>query len=218
MLEVRTNPGTTTSVTLPDGSRVFLNSESSLSYPSQFNKKKREVILQGEGYFEVTPNSKQPFIVSLPSHSFIEVLGTSFNAEAYPEENYISTTLIEGQICFNYPEAGRIKNIMMNPGRKVIYNKSTTSIDLKATGGQPETSWKDGKVIFNNTSMQDALRMLEKTYNVKFRVSNNDLLDNFFTGTFTHQHLDRILEYFKLTSNIRWKYAAPTGKMDKKQK
>ena len=197
MLEARTNPGMTTSVVLPDSTVVFLNSESSLRYPSSFkNSKERKVELKGEGYFEVTKDVEKHFIVSTVHRSQVEVLGTSFNIEAYEESPEVSTTLIKGKVNFSFQEGVR---------KKQIYDSKKGTARLLETSGETETSWKDGKIIFDNTSLKDALRILEKRYNVVF-IQKNPARKAAFTGTFTSQRLERILEYFKLSSNIHWKY------------
>ena len=206
MLEARTNPGMTTSVVLPDSTVVFLNSESSLRYPSSFkNSKERKVELKGEGYFEVTKDVEKHFIVSTVHRSQVEVLGTSFNIEAYEESPEVSTTLIKGKVNFSFQEGVRKKQIVLNPGQKVVYDSKKGTASLFETSGETETSWKDGKIIFDNTSLKDALRILEKRYNVVF-IQKNPARKAAFTGTFTSQRLERILEYFKLSSNIHWKY------------
>ena len=102
MMEVKTNPGMMTSLTLPDGTLVFLNSESTLSYPSRFDSDTRNVTLQGEAYFEVAKNPEKKFIVSTSHQSQIEVLGTHFNVEVYEKEDRIAATLVEGKIGFIY--------------------------------------------------------------------------------------------------------------------
>ena len=93
MIEIKTNPGMTTTVDLPDGSKVYLNSESSLIYPSSFSGEKRNVQLKGEAFFEVQKDPEHRFIVSGPCQTQIEVLGTSFNVEAFERDSFISTTL-----------------------------------------------------------------------------------------------------------------------------
>lgn len=151
MLEARTNPGMTTSVVLPDSTVVFLNSESSLRYPSSFkNSKERKVELKGEGYFEVTKDVEKHFIVSTVHRSQVEVLGTSFNIEAYEESPEVSTTLIKGKVNFSFQEGVRKKQIVLNPGQKVVYDSKKGTARLLETSGETETSWKDGKIIFDN--------------------------------------------------------------------
>lgn len=206
ILEVKTNPGMTTSVALPDGSTAFLNSETTLSYPSQFTGNTREVKIEGEVFFMIKKDPKRRFIVTTPHQSGVEVLGTHFNIEAYKDEDFISTTLVEGKIRFYYTKDGSSKSIILAPGEKLINTVTTKEVQIIKTTGETETSWKDGKIIFSNTPMTDALHMLEKRYNVQFTVMNKKLLENSFTGTFTHQRLEHILEYFQISSQINWKY------------
>lgn len=219
MIEIKTNPGMTTSIVLPDSTLVCLNSESVLRYPSCFGDAVRKVELEGEAFFDVTSNKEKRFVVTMGEQSQIEVYGTSFNVEAYAKDNTISTTLIEGRIGFIYKDKdGKAKKIGLKPHQKLVYELSSFKTQLYTTSGETETSWKDGRVIFNNTSMNDVLRMLEKRFNVEFVVSENlKTKDYAFTGTFTTQRLDRIMEYFKVSSRIKWKYLNSNDMEDKKQ-
>lgn len=206
LLEVRTNPGMTSSIILPDSTIVYLNSESSLRYPSFFAKnEKRQVELKGEAYFEVKKDKKRHFIVATPQETHIEVTGTTFNIEAYETSECITTTLLEGKVYFAYQQGMKKGLQELSPGQKLVYNTTSQKTRLYQTSGETETSWKDGKIVFDNTSLPEALHLLEKRYNVKF-IIKNPRLKNAFTGTFTNQRLERILEYFKLSSNIRWRY------------
>lgn len=219
MVEIRTNPGVTTSVVLPDSTVVCLNSGSSLSYPSRFEGDTREVALKGEAYFDVAKDKKKKFIVSAAHRSKIEVLGTRFNVEAYEDDENISTTLVEGKVCFLYETRSRVgKKIVMQPGQKLVYNPAEDNVQLYATSGVAETAWKDGKIIFRNTPLPEALRMLEKRFDVDFVISSKRLVDNSFTGTFTNQRLERILEYFKISSKIRWRYLDSADIRDERSK
>lgn len=206
MIEVKTNPGMTTTVQLPDGSVVHLNSESKLSYPSFFDKDKRRVALQGEAYFEVQKNPEHGFVISTPHETKIEVLGTSFNVEAFEKDDFVSTTLIEGKVRFDYMKNGQAKAIQMKPGQKLTYDSSSSRVQLAETNGESEIAWKDGMIVFRATFLPEALRMLEKRFNVTFVLSNDRLRREAFTGSFSHQRLERILEIFKISSNIKWRY------------
>ena len=218
MMEIKTNPGMTTSLTLPDGTLVFLNSESTLSYPSRFDGDTRNVNLQGEAYFEVAKNPEKKFIVSTPHRSQIEVLGTHFNVEAYEKENRVSATLVEGKIGFIYKCDNASKKVLMTPGQKLVYDSKDSKVQLHATSGESEIAWKEGKIIFRNTPLEEGLRMLEKRYNVEFIIKNNRLKGDSFTGAFTKQRLERILEYFQLSSQIRWRYLDSPDITDEKSK
>ena len=160
MMEVKTSPGMTTSLTLPDGTIAYLNSESSLSYPSRFNGDFRKVKLSGEAYFEVAKDPEKKFILSTTHQSQIEVLGTCFNVEAYEQNTEVITTLIEGKVDFMFEKDAGVKHVFLSPRR----------------------------------------------YSVKFVIKNEKLKNSSFTGTFTNQRLEKILEYFKVSSKIRWKH------------
>ena len=206
-IEVRTNPGMTTRLTLPDGSIVYLNSGSSLSYPSLFTGETRDVRLSGEGYFEVAKDAGKRFLVHTPDHSVIRVYGTCFNVEAYPDDTNVITTLIEGEVGFihdadtQYP-----KQVRLSPGQKLVYNTETQKLTRHTTTGRSELSWKDGMIIFDNTPLTEALRMLGKRFNVEFIVKDKQLEKDRFTGTFTTQRLEKILKYFEISSHIHWRY------------
>jgi len=206
MIEVKTNPGITTTIDLPDGSKVYLNSESKLSYPSFFDEDKRMVKLQGEAFFEVEKDQSRGFMISTSHETLIEVLGTSFNVEAFEEEAFVSTTLIEGRVRFEYMKNRKPTSVMMKPGQKLTYDSSSSQVKLTETSGETETAWKDNKIVFIATPLPDALRMLEKRFNVAFTLSNDLLRTEAFTGSFTHQRLERILEVFRISSNIKWRY------------
>jgi len=216
MIEVKTNPGMTTSVILPDGSTAYLNSETTLTYPSRFSGNEREVEINGEAFFMVEKDPQKKFIVMTPHQSRIEVLGTHFNIDAYKKDHFVSTTLIEGKVSFCYAKEEASKNIVLSPGQKLVYDMITSETRIIKTNGESEISWKEGKIIFAKTPMKEALRMLEKRYNVEFIIKNEELLEDPFSGTFTHQRLERILEYFKVSSNINWSYLE-SGDIDKEK-
>ena len=215
-IEVKTNPGMTTTVNLPDGSVVYLNSESKLSYPSSFDKDKRRVALQGEAFFEVQKDAEHGFVISTPHETKIEVLGTSFNVEAFEKDDFVSTTLIEGKVRFDYMKNQRSTAVLMKPGQKLTYDSSSSRIQLIETSGASEIAWKDGKIVFLATPLPEALRMLEKRFNVTFVLSNDRLRKEAFTGSFSNQRLERILEIFKISSNIKWRYLDTQDTMNEK--
>lgn len=207
MIEMKTNPGMTTSFMLPDSTLVYLNSESSLKYPSTFDGTTRTVVLNGEAFFDVTHDAKKKFIVQTLHQTSIEVHGTRFNIEAYNSEEDVVATLIRGKISFRYPAPGEgVKSVAMSPGQRIVFDSSSKRVHLYNTSCLSEISWVDGKIVFDNTTLEDALRILEKRYNVEFVIRSLKTKDYAFTGTFTSQRLERILEYFKVSSGIRWKY------------
>lgn len=212
MMEIRTNPGMTTAFVLPDGTNVSLNSGSVLRYPEFFSGDKREVELIGEAFFDVTKDPNKRFVVKTTGDERVEVLGTSFNMEAFPGDSILSTTLLEGKVRF-VSDAG---SVQMNPGEKLVYNNKTSKAKLTKTNGEAETAWKYGKVIFYNTPFNEVLRMLSKRFNVDFVVKNEKYRKDSFTGTFSTQRLEQVLDVFSISSKIKWRYI-PTDKTEEKR-
>ena len=212
MMEIRTNPGMTTAFVLPDGTNVSLNSGSVLRYPEFFSGDKREVELIGEAFFDVTKDPNKRFVVKTTGDERVEVLGTSFNMEAFPGDSILSTTLLEGKVRF-VSDAG---SVQMNPGEKLVYNKKTSKAKLTKTNGEAETAWKYGKIIFDNTPFNEVLRMLSKRFNVDFVVKNEKYRKDSFTGTFSTQRLEQVLDVFSISSKIKWRYV-PTDKTEEKR-
>lgn len=207
MLEAHTSPGMTAKVVLPDSSVVHLNSDSQLRYPSSFRGEDlRKVELQGEAFFDVQKNPDQQFVVSTSQEAQVRVFGTRFNVEAYEEDSDVTVTLVKGSVGFNYPLKGTRKEVRLIPGEKLVYDSKAGKANLMKTSGEVETAWIDGKIILNNTPAKEVLHILEKRYNVKFSVRPGVQLDGAFTGTFTNQRLERILEYFRVVEKIHWRY------------
>lgn len=218
MIEVRTNPGMTTFLTLPDSTRVYLNTESTLRYPSSFTGDIRQVELHGEGYFEVSPNPRKRFVVSTAHRSRIEVYGTSFNIEAYDRYDQVTLTLTSGHVGFFFDSnKGRSRRINLKAHQKLVYHPADDKVLLSTVSGETETAWKDGKIIFNDTPMPEILRMLEKRFHVSFVIKNKRLNEYSFTGTFTTQRLERIMDFFKISSKINWHYLNSPTEDEKQQ-
>ena len=205
-------------ITLADGTKVWLNAQSTLSYSHDFGRNERDVELDGEAYFEVAKNPEKKFVVSTSHQSQIEVLGTHFNVEAYEKEDRVSATLVEGKIGFIFKRDNVSKKVLMKPGQKLVYDFKDSKVQLYTTSGESEIAWKEGKIIFKDTPLEESLRMLEKRYNVEFIIKNERLKKYSFTGTFTHQRLERILEYFKISSRIRWRYIDSADIKDEKSR
>lgn len=141
-------------LTLADGTRVWLNAASSVTYPTTFDGTTRSVTITGEVYFEVAPNKSKPFIVTTRKES-IRVIGTSFNVSAYEGESSVKTSLLEGIV--------KINNIILHPGQAFIDNKIiTTNIDQ-------DLAWKDGRFDFNRLKMREAMKQIARWYDVEVK-------------------------------------------------
>lgn len=205
-MEVQTIPGMVTSVVLPDQSKVWLNTGSKLVYPVKFTGKSRTVKLVGEGYFEVSRNGKNKFMVETSKGINVEVLGTEFNIEAYPEDENVTTTLISGKVKLNYiSDENRSVTSSLSPGYQSVYNTN----DRKAVTSQAvvsvTTAWKDMKVILRRTSFGEMLKLLGKRFDVEFIVLNKKLNEYNFTGIFDEQQLPKILEHLRISSGVKYR-------------
>lgn len=206
MIEVKTSPGMTASVTLPDSSVVILNSSSTLTYSSLFIGETREVNLSGEAYFSVKKDEKKRFIVNTPHGTSVAVYGTEFNVDAYKDSKEVLATLVTGKVGFSFQRNGNTKELVMNPGQKAAYDVEQETVKLSKANIDVETSWKDGRLYFYDTPFEQVLKSLSKRYGVVFVFKKESLKKNSFTGVFVNQRLERILEHFRLASGIKFRY------------
>ena len=177
MMEVKTNPGMMTSLTLPDGTLVFLNSESTLSYPSRFDGDTRNVTLQGEAYFQVASDKSSPFIIEMGKVQ-VQVLGTSFNLRAYQDEEMIQTTLVEGRVCMFTDK----KRILLYPNEQGAIELKTGNLVKKQVDVQAYIGWKNGRFIFERQTLEDIMRTLSRWYDVQVVFQSEKARHIEFTG------------------------------------
>jgi ferric-dicitrate binding protein FerR (iron transport regulator) len=165
------------SLVLADGTKVWLNSESSLRYPVQFVGNKRKVELTGEAYFEVTHNPDKPFVIE-SYDTEIKVLGTSFNVSSYDDEEYIATTLVEGSVevsCLGNKE-------LLKPGFQATVKRGDNKFKVERVNTDLYTSWKDGVFRFKNQSLEEICHQLSRWYNVEFFFTDHKYRELRFTG------------------------------------
>lgn len=215
-VQIRTNPGTVTTLVLPDSSVVVLNSESVLRYPTFFAGNERAVSLEGEGYFSVNKDPEKRFIIHTPGEGEIRVYGTEFNVEAYPKDRMVKTTLVSGQVSFSFN--GQSGQTILRPGQKATYDTETKKVTVGETFVEGTIAWKDGKLIFRDTPFEEILDRLSKQYAVEFILRHDKLRDYAFTCKFEHQPLSRILEHFTLSSGIRFKSLQETTPAIRREK
>lgn len=215
MIEVRTNPGVVSKFELPDGTKVWLNAGSTLSYPENFWPERRLVQLTGQGYFEVTKNPDKPFIVEVDPTYSVEVLGTTFNISAYKDDEIIETTLVEGSVKLNI-SAGSGKEVsqILKPNEKAEFFRTTNKLNIESVNADYDTAWRNGEMIFRNNSMGQVLRMLSRHYNVQFDVKDKDVLNSIITARFKDEQLPQVMEYLKLASGVKYKIKKPVMNSD----
>lgn len=164
-------------VVLPDGTKVWLNSSSSISYPTAFTGHERRVEMTGEVYFEVAPNAGKPFIVKAADQS-ITVLGTNFNVNAYEDEPAKVTTLLQGAIRVN----GAGKNVMLTPGEQTAIDHNGTRLHVAAANVEAAVAWKNGYFQFDNADLPTVMRQLARWYGVEVRYEGPRPAWNDFKG------------------------------------
>ncbi len=179
---------------LPDGTSVWLNAASSLKFPTVFSGKSREVVLTGEAYFEVSSNKSKPFLV-LARGSVTEVLGTHFNIMAYEDEVF-TTTLFEGSVKVKYRESER----MIVPGQEA---RIAGTIKVSNADGDNAMAWKNGLMVFHNSSIQTIMRQISRWYDLTITYGGN-MPQRLFTGKIPRNApLSQVLKVLEL-SNINF--------------
>lgn len=158
--------GKNSSITLPDGTIAYLNAGSRLVYPNFFAGKNREVILVGEGFFEVAPNEKMPFVVQTNDLNVV-ALGTKFNLSAYPTDNTIETVLVEGKVKINLNDPSFKKEYTLEPSQLATYNRTSTETNIKNVDIINYVSWHEGYLNFESADLSRIVKKLERYYNIK---------------------------------------------------
>ncbi|WP_300910381.1 FecR family protein [uncultured Bacteroides sp.] len=194
----------TRSVTLPDQTTIVLNRYSSLSYPKRFRGKERKVQLEGEAYFEVSKDTAHPFKVETGKIE-VQVLGTHFNVDAYPEDTEIKATLLEGSVAVSL--IGRTETkLVLSPNESAIYNKEQESLTLHTEkDAAEEVSWQEGILLFKNVPLQEIARKLSNTFRTDIRIEGTELQNYRMTATFADSEpLEEILSL--LCRNQKFEY------------
>ncbi|MDR1160742.1 MAG: FecR domain-containing protein [Tannerellaceae bacterium] len=175
--QINVPAGSRTSVTLPDGSLVWLNSNTTLSYPNLFSGKKRTVELDGEAYFEVAKDDKMPFIVKAGEHN-IKVLGTTFNVEAYTKDTAFKVSLFTGKVkIYTGDEASGC--IYLNPGEAAELDGHAFRI---RPANANSSRWKDGLIILENNSFDEIMHLFERYYNLEIIINNHEVKNLGYQG------------------------------------
>ncbi|WP_176767677.1 FecR family protein [Daejeonella rubra] len=195
---IETPPGGQYQVNLPDGSKVWLNSASSLRYPVRFSGNERRVEISGEAYFEVAHNNRMPFRVTNASQT-VEVLGTHFNIMAYPDETSTNTTLLEGSVRVIKENKSKI----ISPGQQTRVMNG--NIDVVSVDVNEATAWKDGFFMFKNEEIQSIMRQISRWYNLEVEYQGN-IPEKVFGGKISRsRNVSDVLEVLESTGSIHFK-------------
>jgi len=197
MNEVSVPNGQRAEIQLSDGTKVWLNSGTSIKFPKSFDTQRRLVRLSGEAFFEVK-KGKVPFIVS-SGYGDIHVLGTKFNVRAYSDLNF-QTTLLEGKIHFSNPDGEK----MLAPGQQLIM-ASDRSLIVKQVDPRLAASWKDGVISFENEKLDDVTKKLERHFDIRILLDPK-IASIRFTGQIFNESVTEVMEYMNKTKPIRYAY------------
>lgn len=199
---IKTPVGGQYQLNLPDGSRVWLNAASSLTFPASFNGKERKVALKGEAYFEVAKNAKKPFVVSsrsVHSEQEVKVLGTHFNVNSYDNEKTIKTTLLEGSVQVS----ARTGMKVLQPGQQSALDNSR--IHISAVDAYQTIDWKNGDFIFSDEGIHSIMRKLERWYDIEIIYQGN-IPEIGFSGEISRsKKLSEVLNVLETTREINFK-------------
>lgn len=224
---VTTRPGSKSKVQLPDGTQVWLNADSKISYKNNFLGDIREVTLSGEAFFDVVKDKTRPFIIHTGSID-LKVLGTAFNVRSYPNEKTTETSLIRGSVeilLHNNPD----KKYILKPNEKLVVNNSITkaagSKNQDENTGQDqqimtlskilfdkqdssniETRWTNDLLDFDGTPFANIVTELERLYKVRFIIKDEKLKQVRFTGVFSNKSLDEVMEALRISGQFQYKF------------
>lgn len=187
------------SITLSDGTIVYLNSESELRYPVNFVGRDRRVYLSGEAYFDVVQDEAHPFIVDM-GNSSVRVLGTSFDVRAYADEDEVLTTLVQGSVKFS---AGK-EFVTLEPGKQAVLGKSG-SIETREVDTYLYTAWKEGVFAFKRQRLEEIMKVVARWYDVNIFWENVSQKEVTFTGKMKrYDDFSKVVEVLEMTGNTEF--------------
>ncbi|MFY9154030.1 MAG: FecR domain-containing protein [Prolixibacteraceae bacterium] len=200
--------GQKSQIVLADGTKVWLNSDTKIKYPGNFSKNQRDVYLDGEAFFEVAKNTRQPFVVHTSGVN-VKVLGTKFNVKAYSDEDQIETSLFEGKVnlLVNNPETSGIIEKVVVPGQSFVYSKTGHDLTINRFPKDEINGWKKNQLIFKDDTFSNLVRKVERWYNVKVVYDEKLFNDRRLTvELYEGERLERLMDIISLTLSVDFKY------------
>ena len=197
--------GSKTKLYLPDGTLVWLNAGSRMTYSQGFGVDNRKVELEGEGYFEVKRNEKIPFFVKTKDLQ-LQVLGTKFNFRDYPEDHEVVVSLLEGKVGLNNLLREE-KEAVLSPDERAVLNKANGLLTVESVTASNASQWTDGYLFFDEELLPDIAKEFERSYNVKIHIANDSLKTFRFYGNFVRreQNIQEVLEALASTEKMQYK-------------
>ena len=187
-------------LTLSDGTMIYLNSESTLSFPVKFQGKERKVYLTGEAYFKVAKNTEHPFVVTAGELEVL-VTGTTFGVRAYKDEKDIQTTLESGRVTVRVEG----KSVKLVPNKQVLFNKSTMGLEVRDVDVDLYLAWADGRLVYDNCPLEKILTDLGRWYNIDVFYSRDELRSyQFSLNMKKHEEFTQVLELIGKTGEVQF--------------
>ena len=203
-----TSKGEKSYLQLPDGTRVWLNSCTTLEYAENYGHSNRSIYLDGEAYFEVAKNKDLPFVVKANGID-VKAIGTAFNVSAYMEDSQLTTTLFNGKVAVQ-PTLTK-QEVLLEPNQVAVYDKSRNEIEVVPYDKKQFAQWRGGFLSFEMMYLQDITKLLERNYNVVFRYENQGIKKLRFSGSFrNNEDLSEILNVIKTNTGIRYQILKDT--------
>lgn len=231
--EVTAPLGSTSEITLPDNSRVWLNAGSKLRYSTKFNQNDRLLSLEGEGYFKVAKNKKLPFIVD--AYGFeVKAVGTEFNVKAYAKDATIETTMVEGKVTLQHSTENILEGVFLVPNQKATFFKSEETLTVEVIKKIKESkkelnyipehrliidpkmdprsiiSWKENRLIIEREQLGDLAEKIARKYNCEFEFKSADIKQISFSGTLEDETLPQIMNAIRISSPIDYEIIGKT--------
>jgi ferric-dicitrate binding protein FerR (iron transport regulator) len=200
-MKFKVEKGQKASLVLPDGSKAWINSGSTLTYGSHYNQKERIINLDGEAYFEVAPNKKAPFIVQ--SHGMsVKALGTAFNVRAYGDDRQFAAELVHGKVEVSDDRQA----LFLNPNEKIVYNRASQKMEKQTVEDcSIYGEWRNNQLTFDSETFENIAASLERTYNVKLVFESESLKRYHYSGSLGNTSLESILQIFAMTSPLSYR-------------
>ncbi len=211
--EIKVPFGQMSQLTLSDGTKIWLNSGTTLRYPDRFAEGDRSVSIVGEAYFKVAKMPDKPFVVNT-SQMKVQVMGTSFNLSAYQEDNSTTVTLVEGKVAVQSIDGKTISNLA--PGQMAIKTRDSNVLQIKQVKTAFYSAWTEGKIFFDDEKLDQIAVKLERWFNVEISFADEKLKSHRFTGTILkNKPVDQIMQVLELLAPIHFKHQVNANGKDK---
>ena len=203
--EMQAAPGSRTSITLSDSTRIWLNSGSKIRYPDRFSGKERTIYMEGEAYFEVTSSMEHPFVVNTPTIQ-VRVTGTMFHVADFANNPIKEVSLLSGKVDVGKMDDNRNATHLLNltPGQHVEYNVTDHSTRMTEGDLNKYYAWKDNKLVFRNDLMTDVVKRISQLYGVEIELQGEELKTYRYRATFEGESLYEILNFLKISTPINY--------------